>query len=188
MALIGHLDSLLPGIRLQERLLGVTPLTHQGIANYLAQHGLGTYFNFVYPEKRHDLTGLLNHRVLNALRHTDICVLSLTASLVPENGLNISGSEVLRGKLPSSILMAAAVSFAQCKLLCSLVFTRPHSFRHLSELSLSDTPLDDYDLAHIHHLPNLSILHLSNTGIGNEASASTLVLIWVRLLTHFFAE
>jgi hypothetical protein len=44
MALIAHLDSLLPGIRLQERLLRIIPLTHQMIANDLAQYGLGTHF------------------------------------------------------------------------------------------------------------------------------------------------
>ena len=43
-ALIAHLDFLLPGIRLQERLLGIIPLTHQKIADHLAQHGLGICF------------------------------------------------------------------------------------------------------------------------------------------------
>ena len=123
---------------------------------------------------RHGLTGLLNNRVLNALRHTDIGVLSLTSSLVPENGLNISGNEVLRGKLHLSILTVEDVLFAQCGFLP--VFTRPHSFRLLSELFLSDTPLDDYDLVHVHHLANLSILHLDNTGIGNEASAHAVIV------------
>jgi hypothetical protein len=45
----------------------------------------GHLFHFVSPEMRDELTGLLNNRVLNAFRHTDICVLSLTAFLVAEN-------------------------------------------------------------------------------------------------------
>ena len=50
------------------------------------------------------LTGLLNERVLNAFRHTNIRVLSLTESLGAENGLNITGSDVLRGNDCSSHL------------------------------------------------------------------------------------
>jgi hypothetical protein len=132
----------------------------------------------------HDLTGLLNNRNLNALRHTDIRVLSLTASLAPKNGLNISGNEVLRGKLPLFILSQMS-RLLNVEILCSLVFTRLHSSGHLSELFLSNTSLNDYDLVHIHFLPNLSILHLNNTGIRNEASVPALVLTWVGLLTHF---
>jgi hypothetical protein len=49
------------------------------------------------------------------------------------------------------------------------VLAKPHSFQCLTELDLSDAPLSDYDLTHIHHLPRLSTLLLNATGIGNEA-------------------
>ena len=42
LALIAHLTTLLPGIRLQERLLGIGSPTYQRIADYLAQHGLSS--------------------------------------------------------------------------------------------------------------------------------------------------
>ena len=52
---------------------------------------------------------------------------------------------------------------------CEVVFSKPNSFLFLSELSLSDASLQDFDMTYIHHLPRLSHLWLSNTGIGNEA-------------------
>lgn len=48
-------------------------------------------------------------------------------------------------------------------------FGRPNSFTFLTQLSFSGTPLQNFDLIHIHHLPKLSTLLLNNTGIGNEA-------------------
>jgi hypothetical protein len=36
---VARLDTLLPGIRLQERLLGIPNLTHQKIADVLAENG-----------------------------------------------------------------------------------------------------------------------------------------------------
>lgn len=45
---------------------------------------------------------------------------------------------------------------------------RPNSFLCLTELDLSETPLRDFDLTRVHHLP-LRTLLLNNTGIGNEA-------------------
>jgi hypothetical protein len=50
--------------------------------------------NFIF---RH-LPGLLNARVLNALRTSEIKSLSLVATLGDENGLNIAGVEPLRGE------------------------------------------------------------------------------------------
>ena len=48
-------------------------------------------------------------------------------------------------------------------------FQKPNSFLFVSEMSLSDTPLQDFDIVSIHHLPRLSVLWLNNTGIGTEA-------------------
>lgn len=48
-------------------------------------------------------------------------------------------------------------------------FQKPNSFLFVSEISLSDTPLQDFDVVSIHHLPRLSVLWLNNTEIGTEA-------------------
>jgi len=47
----------------------------------------------------------------------------------------------------------------------------------VSEISLSDTPLQDFDIVSIHHLPRLSVLWLNNTGIGTEAFVMTIFLM-----------
>ncbi|KAF8650024.1 hypothetical protein AX16_005462 [Volvariella volvacea WC 439] len=125
-SLISRLDSLLPGIRLKDRLCALDPLTHQSIADYLGSNGH------------------LNENVLSILRTSEITSLHLTPSLIDQAGLNVSGPEILA------------------------VFGKPNSFLFLSKLNMSGTPLQDYDLKHIHHLPRLSALLLSSTGIGNE--------------------
>ncbi|KAF8896639.1 hypothetical protein BD779DRAFT_1433731, partial [Infundibulicybe gibba] len=124
---ISRLDALLPGIRLRERLLDFHALTHQDIADFLGANGH------------------LNARILAVFRTSEIQSICLTASLIDEQGLNISGSDLFP------------------------VFSKPNSFSFLSELSLSCSHIQDSDLAHIHHLPKLSTLLLNNTGIGNEA-------------------
>ncbi|KZT73548.1 hypothetical protein DAEQUDRAFT_662157 [Daedalea quercina L-15889] len=91
------------------------------------------------------LDGHLNARMLEMLRMSEIEVLDLTASLMEAEGLNLGARELLP------------------------VFNKPNSFLFLSELSLSDACLQDFDMTYIHHLPRLSHLWLSNTGIGNEA-------------------
>ncbi|KZT02534.1 uncharacterized protein LAESUDRAFT_738637 [Laetiporus sulphureus 93-53] len=91
------------------------------------------------------IDGHLNARVLNMLRMSEIECLDLTASLMDEEGLNMGGRELLR------------------------VFAKPNSFLFLSQVSLSGAALQDSDIINIHHLPRLSQLWLSNTGIGNEA-------------------
>jgi hypothetical protein len=47
----------------------------------------------------------------------------------------------------------------------------------VSEISLSDTPLQDFDIVSIHHLPRLSVLWLNNTGIGTEAFVMTIFFV-----------
>ncbi|TFK34573.1 hypothetical protein BDQ12DRAFT_689521 [Crucibulum laeve] len=39
-ALVGQIDSILPGVRLKERLLRIGKLTYQTITDYLAEHGI----------------------------------------------------------------------------------------------------------------------------------------------------
>ncbi|KAJ7690790.1 hypothetical protein B0H14DRAFT_3532173 [Mycena olivaceomarginata] len=78
------------------------------------------------------------------LRTSEIWRLVMTDSMGDEDGLNLSGKEVFS------------------------VFSKPHSFLFLTELSFSATRVQDADIVHIHHLPRLVTLLLNNTGIGNE--------------------
>ncbi|KAI0956427.1 hypothetical protein AcV7_006837 [Taiwanofungus camphoratus] len=91
------------------------------------------------------LDGHLTAQVLHLLRMSEVEALDLTASLMDEEGLNLGARDLLH------------------------VFAKPNSFLFLAELSLSGARLRDFDLTHIHHLPRLARLWLSNTGIGNEA-------------------
>ncbi|KAJ6489068.1 hypothetical protein C8R45DRAFT_901995 [Mycena sanguinolenta] len=125
--LIERLDSLMPGIRLRERLLKLPDLSHQAITDFLGQNGL------------------FNVRVLTFLRTSEIWRLTMAESMGEEDGLNLAGKDVFP------------------------VFSKPHSFLFLTELSFSGTRVQDADIVHIHHLPRLSTLLLHNTGIGNEA-------------------
>jgi hypothetical protein len=58
----------------------------------------------------------------------------------------------------------------RCFLIRRTVLAKPNSFQCLTELNLSETLIQDFDLTYIHHLPRLTTLLLNNTGIGNEAS------------------
>ncbi|KAG7444695.1 uncharacterized protein BT62DRAFT_951706 [Guyanagaster necrorhizus] len=138
--LIDRLDTLLPGIRLKERLGALQNKSHQGITDYLGEHGL------------------LNSRIISILRTSEIRNLWLGNSLADEDGLNIDGRDVFS------------------------VFSKPNSFLFLSFLSLVGTLVHDFDLVHIQRLPRLAALHLSNTGIGNEAVY--IIISLKRTLTH----
>ncbi|KAK7055930.1 hypothetical protein R3P38DRAFT_2682467 [Favolaschia claudopus] len=132
--LIKHIDSLMPGIRLQQRLSNLPDLSHQAIADFLGDHGL------------------LNVRILAFLRTSEIWRLKMTDSFDEEDGLNLGSKDILT------------------------VFSKPHSFLFLTELSFSGTRVQDADIVHIHHLPRLVTLCLNNTGIGNEAVFNLLAL------------
>ncbi|KAJ7239395.1 hypothetical protein B0H12DRAFT_1189995 [Mycena haematopus] len=143
--LIERLDSLMPGIRLRERLSKLPDLSHQAITDFLGDNGL------------------LNIRVLTFLRTSEIWRLVMTESMGDEDGLNLAGRDVFpgarRGRPSAHPLTVVAPT----------VFSKPHSFLFLTELSFGGTPIQDADIVHIHHLPRLVTLLLHNTGIGNEA-------------------
>ncbi|KAG5643084.1 hypothetical protein DXG03_001579 [Asterophora parasitica] len=88
--------------------------------------------------------GYLNARVLAIFRTSEIRWITLTESLAKENGLNLCGDI-----LP--------------------IFSRPNSFVFLTELSLRDTCVNDFDLTYIQRLPKLSTLLLDNCTLSNEA-------------------
>ncbi|KAJ3856558.1 hypothetical protein EV368DRAFT_32132, partial [Lentinula lateritia] len=88
--------------------------------------------------------GLLDERIINVFRTSEVTRLDLGPSLSEEGGLNIGGRAVWN------------------------VLTRPHSFLFLSELSFNNTPVSDMDLVKLIGLPKLAVLGLKNTGIGDE--------------------
>jgi hypothetical protein len=80
-----------------------------------------------------------------------------------EDGLNLSSSNLLRGKVLGKTLRYS-LHFGK-------VFGRPDCFTMLKELVLNGAHLQrDFDIVHIQRLPHLERLHLKATGIGNEAS------------------
>ncbi|EMD33463.1 hypothetical protein CERSUDRAFT_126177 [Gelatoporia subvermispora B] len=86
-----------------------------------------------------------HQEIVNVLGREEIEHLDMRASIADHEGLNLDARGLLH------------------------VFGKPNSFLFLKELNLSDTSIRDYDIVHIHHLPRLSHLWLSNTGIGNES-------------------
>jgi hypothetical protein len=98
-ALINHLDDLLPGIRLKERLISLDNITHQKIADALSVDGLSSLRQRNVTQVVFHLKGLLNASVLNVFRMSDIRCLALTTSMIDEDGLNLLGPELLTGIL-----------------------------------------------------------------------------------------
>ncbi|KAL0576087.1 hypothetical protein V5O48_005886 [Marasmius crinis-equi] len=156
--LLDKLDAMMPGIRLRERLSDITysgdllpygrhlddveglnwggymtakgrvrERSHQGVADFLGEEGL------------------LNERVMEMLRTSEITRLDMATSLADEGGLNLGGRDTFK------------------------VFSKPNSFLFLSDLSFSGTPVNDLDLLHVVRLPKLRRLWLENTAIGDEA-------------------
>ncbi|KAJ7266568.1 hypothetical protein C8J57DRAFT_1068466 [Mycena rebaudengoi] len=77
--LIKRLDALMPGTRLEERLSSLSDLSHQGIADYLGEHGMvPPHLGFI-----------------TILRTSEIWRLVLAESMNDEDGLNLAGKEIL---------------------------------------------------------------------------------------------
>ncbi|KAF8521603.1 hypothetical protein BU17DRAFT_87837 [Hysterangium stoloniferum] len=105
------------------------------------------------------LDGYLARHILGYFRRSSIERLNLSNSLIAADGLN---------ELCPSIVLD--------------IFSLPNSFTKLTCLNLNGVYLDDFDLTRIHHLPSLSILHLNNTCIGNEALVSKPLIFSHRLV------
>ncbi|KAJ3742563.1 hypothetical protein DFH05DRAFT_1501226 [Lentinula detonsa] len=147
--LVNKLDEMMPGIRLGNRLAKLGQDGTTGV--------VGSYSSYRYGlmhkakdgphQAAADLLaaeGLLNERIINVFRTSEVTRLDLGPSLSEEGGLNLGGRAVWN------------------------VFTRPHSFLFLSELSFSNTPVLDMDLVKLVGLPRLAVLILKNTGICDE--------------------
>ncbi|KAF9077320.1 hypothetical protein BDP27DRAFT_1312194 [Rhodocollybia butyracea] len=140
-SLVQRLDEMMPGIRLGNRLAKLgQPKSMENTRQYEKEKS-GPHQAAV------DLLGaegLLNERIINMFRASEVTRLDLGPSLSEEGGLNMAGRAVWD------------------------ILTRPHSFLFLTELSFNDTPLLNMDLVKLIGLPRLAILGLKNTGIGDE--------------------
>ncbi|KAJ3880454.1 hypothetical protein F5051DRAFT_399785 [Lentinula edodes] len=146
--LIQRLDSMMPGIKLGSRLEKLGQIATAGNGSHLNNEYRMTQQAKDGPHQAAaDLLaaeGLLNERIINVFRTSEVTRLDLGPSLSEEGGLNIGGRAVWN------------------------VFTRPHSFLFLSELSFNNTPVLDMDLVKLIGLPKLAVLGLKNTGVGDE--------------------
>ncbi|KAF8626955.1 hypothetical protein AX15_004620 [Amanita polypyramis BW_CC] len=87
----------------------------------------------------------LNSRILELFRSSQVTRISLSESFTDTNGLNLISDDLF------------------------FAFSKPNSFRFLIALSLDGLCLKAPILSHIQHLPELAILSLFDTGIGNKA-------------------
>ncbi|KAJ4000693.1 hypothetical protein F5050DRAFT_368366 [Lentinula boryana] len=147
--LVNKLDEMMPGIRLGNRLAKLGQDGTTGVFGSYPNYGYGLMHKAKDGphQAAADLLaaeGLLNERIINVFRTSEVTRLDLGPSLSEEGGLNLGGRAVWN------------------------VFTRPHSFLFLSELSFSNTPVLDMDLVKLIGLPRLAVLTLKNTGICDE--------------------
>ncbi|THU88984.1 hypothetical protein K435DRAFT_678904 [Dendrothele bispora CBS 962.96] len=105
---------------------GLRQKSHQGVVDFLGKEGL------------------LNERVMEVFRSSEVRKIVLGASMSDEGGLNLGGRGVLD------------------------VLDKPNSFMFLTEIDFGGTKLEDGDLAKIGRLPKLTSVGLDQTGIGNE--------------------
>ncbi|KAI0703829.1 hypothetical protein BC835DRAFT_1480366 [Cytidiella melzeri] len=98
-ALVSRLVTVLPGIRLEDKLLASGAETHQRIADTLASHGY------------------MNTRVLNILRTSEIEYLDLSASIGDEGGLNLDSQDVFHVfSKPNSFLFLSEINLANSEI------------------------------------------------------------------------
>ncbi|KAJ7465160.1 hypothetical protein FB451DRAFT_1370059 [Mycena latifolia] len=165
--LIQLLDSLMPGIRLQERLLKLPDLSHQGIADFLGENGF------------------LNVRVLTILRTSEIWRLALAESMGDEDGLNLAGNALLRVfSKPNSFLFLSELSFSGTQIQ-DIDLVHIHHLPRIVTLLLNNTGIGNEAIYHLVALKR-SLLQLSiaiNPHIDDDAIPAILMLSKLSFLT-----
>ena len=167
--LIHKLDSALPGMRLRDRLWELNPTNAQILLDFMCEQGVLRAYRHseIDLDTFIDDPGYINEKVLLIFSDTQVECIAFSQSMSYENGLNVSGSEVYSGKLHLHF-----GSFRGTFLTQTTVFNRPDTFLFLTEVSFAGVRLRDSDLRYLYHLRKLSVLNLSETGIGNEASVA----------------
>ncbi|KAJ7052014.1 hypothetical protein C8F01DRAFT_1066440 [Mycena amicta] len=164
---VERLDAMMPGIRLQERLVKLSDLSHQTITDYLGQHGL------------------LSPRVLAILRTSEIWRLALTESMNDEDGLNIAGKSLLTVfSKPNSFLFLSELSFNGTRVQ-DIDLVHIHHLPRLMTLLLNNTGIGNEGVFHVVALRR-SLLQLSiatNPHIDDEAVSALIMLSKLSFLT-----
>ncbi|KAL1744625.1 hypothetical protein HDZ31DRAFT_38200 [Schizophyllum fasciatum] len=123
--LVDRLSSLLPGIRLKERLYALSNLGHQTIADFLADNGL------------------LNAAILSILRTSEIRSLVLTCSLFDADGLNLAGQDIFPVfSKPNSFLFLTELTCSGTRL-HDFDLTHIHHLPRLAMLMLDNTNISN---------------------------------------------
>ncbi|KAJ7765843.1 hypothetical protein DFH07DRAFT_810015 [Mycena maculata] len=165
--LLQHLDALMPGIRLQDRLSKLPNLDHQAIADFLGDNGL------------------LNVAVMTILRTSEIFKLKLTDSMGDEDGLNLAGRGVLPVfSKPNSFLFLSELSFCGTRVPDSDL-VHIHHLPRLITLLLNNTGIGNEAIFHLVALKR-SLLQLSiatNPHIDDDAVPAILLLSKLSFLT-----
>ncbi|KAJ7672228.1 hypothetical protein DFH06DRAFT_1082159 [Mycena polygramma] len=165
--LIERLDSLMPGIRLQERLSKLSDLSHQAIADFLGEHGL------------------LNVRVLTFLRTSEIWRLVMTETMGDEDGLNLAGKDVLPVfSKPYSFLFLSELCLSGTRVQ-DIDLVHIHHLPRLVTLLLNNTGIGNEAIFHLVALKR-SLLQLSiatNPHIDDDAVPAILMLSKLSFLT-----
>ncbi|KAK0204366.1 hypothetical protein DFS33DRAFT_1319557 [Desarmillaria ectypa] len=165
--LIDRLGTLLPGIRLKERLSALHDKSHQGITDYMGEHGL------------------LNSRVISILRTSEIRSLSLGNSLADEDGLNIDGRDVFSVfSKPNSFLFLSFLSLSGT-LVHDFDLVHIQHLPRLSALLLNNTGIGNEAVYIITSLKR-TLTHLSvatNPDIDNDAIPALLLLFRLSFLS-----
>ncbi|KAJ7628450.1 hypothetical protein FB45DRAFT_867514 [Roridomyces roridus] len=165
--LIQHLDALMPGIRLKERLTKLPEPSHQAIADFLGDNGL------------------LNTRVMGILRTSEIRKLVLKESLADEDGLNLAGRDAFRVfSKPNSFLFLTELSFCGVQLQ-DLDLLHIHHLPRLVTLLLNNTGIGNEAVYHIVALRR-TLLQLSiaiNPHIDDDAVPAIIMLSKLSFLT-----
>ncbi|KAF5334055.1 hypothetical protein D9758_017512 [Tetrapyrgos nigripes] len=153
-ALAKRLDEMIPGIKLGERLTGLaTPSesSYRHMQHFLAGVSMPKHGGTSRAERTHQGVvdflggeGLLNERILEVFRSSEVRKVVLGSSVADEGGLNMGGRGVFD------------------------VLNKPNSFLFLTEIDFGGTKIEDVDLVKVGRLPRLAIVGLDNTGIGNE--------------------
>ncbi|KAJ7651061.1 hypothetical protein FB45DRAFT_1018418 [Roridomyces roridus] len=164
---IQHLDNMMPGIRLRERLSNLPELDHQTIADFLGENGL------------------LNMRVMKILRTSEIWKLTLRESLEDEDGLNLGGKDLMTVfSKPNSFLFLAELSFNGVRVEDFDLFHIQHLPR-LITLSLNNTGIGNEAVYLLVSLRR-SLLQLSiavNPHIDDDAIPAIIMLSKLSFLT-----
>ncbi|KAJ7595501.1 hypothetical protein C8J56DRAFT_1115426 [Mycena floridula] len=158
--LVDRLASLMPGVRLKERLEALEDHSHQGMADFLGHNG---YFT---PQ------------VLALLRTSEITSLALSKSLGDQDGLNLASRDLLAVfAQPNSFFFLTELSFNGTPVLDSDL-VHIHHLPKLSTLLLNNTSIGNEAIFLLIPLKyTLTQLSIANNSDINNDSVPALILL-----------